>query len=273
MARNPFNATLIQRQDLTDELAIFRVKADSPVEDFKPGQYTTLGLLQTPEEAAKNPPSRTGKDNTRPKLILRAYSIASSPNVRDDYLEFFLVLVDDGELTPKLWQLKEGDRLFMGPKITGKFTLDDIPPGKDLVMVATGTGLAPYLSMLHTYRNTDRWRRFIVIHGTRLAQDLGYRAELEQIAREDPTVTYIASVTREPEDSPWQGLRGRVPNILQPANYHELVGAPLDPEQCHVFLCGNPAMIEQVCNDLQPFGFTVRDRNNPDGNVHFESYW
>ncbi|MEX0885942.1 MAG: hypothetical protein WD009_05840, partial [Phycisphaeraceae bacterium] len=109
MAKDPFNATLVERQDLTAELAIFRVRADAPVKDFIPGQYTTLGLYQSPEEAAKNPPSRTGKDNTKPKLILRAYSIASSPTVRDEHVEFFLVVVDDGELTPKLWQLKEGD--------------------------------------------------------------------------------------------------------------------------------------------------------------------
>lgn len=268
---DPLNATLLERRDLTDELAIFRIQPDSgQVAPFLPGQYTSLGLMETEEEAAARP-SRTGRP-TRPKLILRAYSIASSPKVRD-YLEFFLVLVKEGALTPKLWRLREGDRLYVSPKITGKFTLEKVPPGRDLVMVATGTGLAPYVSMLHTYRDTGLWRRAVVIHGTRLAADLAYRQELEQIAREDKSVVYIPTVTREPEGSPWQGMRGRVNTLIDPDRYHELVGSPLTPDQCHVFLCGNPDMIDQVAANLQQRGFVPRDRENPHGNIHFERYW
>ena len=268
---DPFNARLIERIDLNPELAIFRVAFDEgDIPEFEAGQYTTLGLLETPEEAAARA-QRTGKSD-KPKLILRAYSIASSPKVRQ-YMEFFVVLVKEGALTPKLWQLREGDRLFMGPKVTGKFTLDGVPEGKDLVMIATGTGLAPFLSMLHTYRGTGRWRRFVIIHGSRLSADLGYREHLETIASEDPSVIYIPAVTREPDTSNWQGLRGRVHVALEPATYRELVGAPLISEECHVFLCGNPAMIDQVTEDLTGRGFVTRDRDNPQGNIHFERYW
>ncbi|MEX0652779.1 MAG: ferredoxin--NADP reductase [Phycisphaeraceae bacterium] len=268
------NATLVSREDINEELAIFRVRPDSgEVPAFEPGQYTTLGLALTPEEADEVMPTRSGKPHAKPKLLVRAYSIASPPKQRA-YLEFFLVVVPDGALTPRLWKLREGDRLFMGPKITGKFTLDDIPPGKDLIMIATGTGLAPFLSMLHQYRHTNRWRRFVVIHGTRLAADLGYRAELERIAAEDPSVYYIPTVTREPNNSNWQGLRGRIHIALEPARYTEITeGGEITPEQCHVFLCGNPAMIEQVTAELGERGFVTKDRDHPEGTIHFESYW
>ncbi|MFW6032182.1 MAG: ferredoxin--NADP reductase [Phycisphaeraceae bacterium] len=265
------NATLIKRVDFNDELALFRVQPDAgEVPEFKPGQYSTLGLMESPEETGARA-RETGRA-PKPRPVLRAYSIASSAEERG-YLDFLIVLVPEGNLTPRLWQLGEGDRLILGPKITGKFTLDGIPDGKDLVAVATGTGLAPFLSMLRTYRGTGKWRKFVVIHGTRLAADLGYREELEQIAGEDDSVVYVPTVTREPETSNWQGLRGRVHVALEPETYERIVGQPLDAEQCHVLLCGNPAMIDQVSEDLAPLGFQVRNRENPEGNVHFESYW
>jgi len=95
---------------------------------------------------------------------------------------------------------------------------------------------------------------------------------METIAREDPTVVYIPLATREPADSPWVGRRGRVQTVLEPDTYHALVGAPLDPAQCHVFLCGNPDMIDAVQKLLEDRGFVTDDRTTR-GNLHFERYW
>jgi ferredoxin--NADP+ reductase len=139
-------------------------------------------------------------------------------------------------------------------------------------MVSTGTGVAPFMSMLRTYRGQNRWRRFVLINGVRVAADLGYRAELEQITREDPTVIYVPLATREPEGGSWTGLRGRVQTALEPATYQRLAGAPLDPAHCHVFLCGNPQMIDDVELLLGQRGF-VTDSRTGRGNVHFERYW
>lgn len=264
---DPLNATLIEREDLTDELAIFRIRYDDgEVPDFIPGQFTTLGFV-----ADDQPPPRPGRP-PRVKLIRRAYSIASSPLTRD-HLEFYVVEVEDGKLTPRLWNLKPGSRLFMDRRISGHFTLEGVPDGKDLIMISTGTGLAPYVSMLKTYRGTGRWRKFIIIHGTRLCCDLGYQAELERIAGDDPSVIYLPTCTREPEGSIWNGMRGRVHLALEPDFYQKLVGSPLTPEQCHVFLCGNPQMIDECESQLTARGFAVRNRQNPDGNIHFERYW
>ena len=160
------NASIDHWEELTDELAIFRLRPDDgQVPDFKPGQYATLGLPRSHppiHEPDKYPPG----DRRWQKLVRRAYSIASSPNERG-YLEFYVVIVEGGHLTPKMWQIKRGGRIWYDPRIRGKFTLDDVPEGKDLVMVSTGTGIAPYMSMLHTFRGQRRWRRLVMIHGVR----------------------------------------------------------------------------------------------------------
>lgn len=267
---DPYNARVVGRIDMTPDLAVFQIAyEDAEVPDFTPGQFATLGVIQpeTPEQAAKR--RRPG-----PKLLRRAYSIASSPKVKD-YIEFYIALVEEGQLTPKLWQLHEGDRLFMDTKIKGHFTMEDVPDGKDLIMVSTGTGLAPFLSMVDTYRDQPgRWNKLVFIHGVRYASDLGYRDKLEKLAAEDDSIFYIPAVTREPEDSDYDGPRGRCQTVLTQPILDELGGgAKLHPDHAHVFLCGNPAMIDQCEVELTQLGFTVKDRKNPDGNVHFERYW
>lgn len=266
-AADLLNATLIYREDLNPSLSIFRVKPDSgQVADFIPGQFAMLGLPrpEAPEDADK-PAGRV-------KLVRRAYSIASASTVRD-YLEFVIVVVEGGRFTPLLWNLKPGDRIFMDKLITGKFTLDPVPPNRNLVMVCTGTGLAPFMSMYRTYCEQPRWRRYIVMSGARKIVDLAYRDELERAARTDATMTYLPSVTREPPEAPWTGLRGRVPTFLEPARYAELIGEPLSPETTSLFLCGNPDMINDVEKLLAGYGFSTYSKKNPQGNIYFERYW
>lgn len=263
MTDEVLNATLIERHDLNEELAVVRIRPDwGEVDAFKPGQFAMLGF---PREEAPGPVGKI-------KFIRRAYSIASSPKVRD-HIELFVVLVEEGKLTPRLWTVPEGGRLWLDNRIKGEFTLDDVPNDKDLVLVSTGTGIAPFVSMLRTYHGENRWRKLVMINGVRRVRDLGYREELERIAAEDPSVVYIPLVTREPEDSHWAGLRGRVQAVLSNEGlYQELTGSRLDPEQCHVMLCGNPAMITGVEKDLHVRGFTTKTKKEP-GNIHFERYW
>lgn len=155
----------------------------------------------------------------------------------------------------------------MKPVAGGIFTLDEVPSGKDLVMVATGTRLGPYISMLRHFRGEHRWRKFVIIHGVRRVADLGYRGELEAAAKTDASVLYLPTVTRES----WPGLRGRVEDVLFTGLYPHRVGAPLSPEQCHVFLCGNPEMVEAVESELVARGFRKHKRREP-RNVHKEAY-
>ena len=261
------NASITERIDVNDDLAIYRVKPDGgPAPPFVPGQFITLGLpKQNPRDGQGDPTA------TRPKMYKRAYSIASSANELDT-MEFLIVLVDEGHLTPKIWKLHEGDRLWMNDRANGGFTLDGVPGDKDLVMVGTGTGLAPFVSMVRTFHGRPRWRRLVLVHGVRLAGDLAYRQELEGLAEADPTVTYVPTVTREPEGSAWAGVRGRVQSVLEPAAFKDLAGFELTPDGAHVFLCGNPKMITSVEEMLEQRGFVTQTKNQP-GNVHFERYW
>jgi ferredoxin/flavodoxin---NADP+ reductase len=265
---NPYNATLLEREDLNEALAIFKFRYDCGEEmNFEPGQFTTLGLID-PDA----PPTKLDSRRRGPKMIRRAYSIASPSTVKT-HLEFYVVHVDDGRFTTMLWELKPGDPLFMDTKIKGEFTLEGIPEGKDLIMVGTGTGLGPFWSMLNTYRHTGKWRRLVLLDGCRYMKDLGYFDKLSEIAAEDESIVYLPTVTREPDDAPWPGLRGRVHGILEQANFKKHSGVTLDPEQCHVMLCGSPQMIEEAGENLEELGFVTHDRNHPDGNIHFERYW
>lgn len=276
MPQDIHNATLIARDMAHEDLGFFRIKYnDHEVPAFEPGQFATLGLPDpTPPDPDK--PVRPGRG---PKLIRRAYSIAS-PSTQREHLEFYIVRVDDGKLTPTLWDVEVGQKLFMNKKIGGHFTLpsptksDDAPdPRRTFVMVGTGTGLAPFRSMYLTYKDQDRWDKFVLLDGCRVAQDLGYHDEMVQTAKEDERFVYLPTVTREPDGSDWSGRRGRVNALLEASAFKEAAGVEIDPETCHVFLCGNPAMIDQVEADLKDRGFVTHDRKNPDGGLHFERYW
>jgi len=270
------NATITERQDLTPSLCIVRVALDKGEHlPFEPGQFCMLGLPRLPVPGAPLPGvvETVGPPRPAMRLVQRSYSVASSGDERR-FREFYLVLVEKGQLTPRLWPMKPGDRLWMSEKAEGFFTLECVPADKDLVMVATGTAIGPYISMLRTFlaRGEKRWRRFIVIHGTRLADDLGYQGELEEIAKNEPSVLYFPIVTREPDESKWKGMRGRVQAMLDPHVYQKFVGEHLSPHNSHVFLCGNPDMIKETETHLVARGFTVHSRAKP-GNIHYERYW
>lgn len=259
------NASVVFRKDLTDFLCIMRVTPDSQeIPAFEPGQYAELAIPEIPVEGREEGPA------TR-KLVRRAYSICSAPSQRDS-LEFFIALVGHGRLTPRLWMEEEGGRVWLGPKIKGTFTLQDVPAGHDLLMVATGTGVAPFVSMLREFHGNGRWRRAALIHGCRYAADLGYVEEMTALAAADPTFHYIPMVTREPEGSPWPGRRGRVLTLFQQEDFLPLAGFPLDPQSTQILLCGNPEMIDSVQHLLSPRGFRVHTKKEP-GNIHFERYW
>ena len=275
--QDPLNATLIEKELFHDKLGIFRITYDQgEPKDFEPGQFANLALLP-PQEVVEAQAQGDGPKGRRPgriKLVRRAYSIASPPSEKR-WLEFYIVAVDQGALTPRLFDLEVGDRLFMDTKMKGHFTLSDVPDQKNLVTVATGTGLAPFLSMYKQYKSTPgRFAKFVFIHGVRFEEDLGYREAIEQMAKDDPRVVYLPAVSRAPKDSPYTGYRGRVTTMFSDGTYAQAVGKPLDPKQDHIFLCGNPAMIDQLEGELvERDGFTIKSPRQKDGNLHFERYW
>jgi len=187
-------------------------------------------------------------------------------------MEFYVRRVAQGELTPLLFELHPGDRLWMDSRIHGRFTLTGVPPDSNILMIATGTGLAPFVSMLRTYHGRQRWRRCVLLESASSASDLGYESELRRISRVDPTIAYHPTLTREPESSAWRGMRGRVQNWLEPTTFLRLAGDPLDPPLWKVFLCGNPEMIVSVTSLLSDLGFRRHRKSDP-GQIRTERYW
>ena len=266
---SPYNATLTGREEVNPQLVVLRVQPESALFDFKPGQFAVLGLLGREPRVAEATPEDSPADPD--KLIRRAYSIASS-SVERRYLEFYLTLITSGQLTPRLFALKHGSRLFLGPKATGVFTLDRVPPGKAVILIATGTGLAPYISMLRTMLVNDTQRRYVVLHGARFSWDLGYRGELETLARLRPNFTYIPSITRQDQDPGFRGQVGRIQALLEQGVVEREAGLELDPALADVFLCGHPDMINSVKGMLAARGFTP-DHGKQTGTIHVEEYW
>ena len=265
------NAIVAQRIEVSPGLIVLRAVPDGWVlPDFESGQFAVLGLSGT---APRHEVSDPEEDRADPgKVIKRAYSIASS-SVANEYIEFYIVLVRSGSLTPRLFALSVGDRLWLSPKVSGLFTLDEVPADQHILLISTGTGLAPYMSMLRSHLVCGEPRRFAVIHGARHSWDLGYRSELMTLDRMCSNFTYIAAISRpEEEPAPWAGETGYIQDVWQRRVLEESSEFRASPENTHVFLCGNPSMIVTMANLLNELGFKEHRRRDP-GTVHVERYW
>lgn len=272
MGEVKLQAILTQRIEVAPGLLIIQVTPDGwNLPEFKPGQFAVMGLPGTaPRCEGSEPEIDPPKDPA--KLIRRAYSIASSSR-SNRFLEFYVALVSTGALTPRLFQLKIGDRLWLSPKATGMLTLDRVPEDKNVVLVGTGTGLAPYMSMVRTFLERDQSKRFAVIHGAYHSWDLGYRDELAMMDRMSEVFTYVPTLSHPQEEHvPWEGHVGFVQSVISDGTLAGEWGFQLSPDDTHVFLCGNPNMIDGMIEMLEPLGFTEHTRKEP-GSIHVERYW
>ncbi len=182
-------------------------------------------------------------------------------------MEFYVALVTSGALTPRLFALNIGDRLWLGPKITGMFTFDQVPEDQNVVMIATGTGLAPYMSMLTTHLICGGPRRFAVLHGARHSWDLGYRSELLTLQHLCKNFSYSPVISRpQSEPVPWQGAGWLCPGPVEERRDCPAMGPAPSPDNTHVFLCGSPQMIDDTVAMLQNRRLqgTHEERTRPD---------
>ena len=240
-----YNAHVSRRVDLTESLAFVWVEFNEQPVSFEAGQYLTIGV------------------ESNGKLVQRPYSVASSPREMDEGYEYYVRLVTGGMFTPLLWRLDVGQGMSMkGPK--GKFVLEP-QDDRTHVFISSGTGIAPFISMMKTLLHDGGPRRAVVLHGASYEHDLGYRELLEAWQAEGTyPLTYVPTVSRpgSPENSRWGGRVGRVEAIV-PAVYDEL---DLTPDDSIAYLCGNPDMISAV-------EATLRERGFPEAQVKKELYW
>jgi ferredoxin/flavodoxin---NADP+ reductase len=266
------NAIVTGRIEAAPGLLILRVAPDGwELPPFVAGQFAVIGLpASAPRVALSDPEEPDGGDPNR--IIRRAYSITSASLARD-HLELYLNLVRSGELTPRVFALEMGDRLWLSRKLTGMFTLREVPPDRHVVLVATGTGLAPYLSMLRSELACGGPKRFAVLAGARHSWDLGYSAELYTMQRLCPNVTYLPIVSRpDAEPVPWGGHVGHVQRLWTDGALDRAWGFHPTPANTHVFLCGNPGMVDEMTATLEAEGFRVHGPHAP-GEIHVERYW
>jgi len=270
-SRQPgIRARLEARRDVAEGLAIFRVHLEADFA-FSPGQYATLWLTHGG------------------KTIPRPYSIASSPT-SPRTLEFYINLVEHGRLTPSLWEPGVVRALAAGTEDTtlvvtgphGRMVLEQ-EERRDLVLVASGTGLSPFMSMIRSEEErfqaspeTYERRRIYVIHGVSYSANLGYREELEALARRTLTeparalgLVYLPTISRPQMDRLWNGLTGRAETIFEGCGADDAarpldlevrttIRAMLRPDRHAVYVCGHPGTIDNTVRILSTLGFRPR---------------
>lgn len=249
-------------------MRIVRVKPVGwEIPEYKAGQFVALGLygLFPKCEAA----TEEFKEQEDDKLIKRAYSIASSST--QEYVEFYITLVHSGSLTPRIFSLKIGDKIWMGKKAVGMFTIDEIDSEQNVVLIATGTGVAPYMSMLRS-NALSRKGKVMVIHGASNSWDLGYSSELHLLESMFDNFSYYPTITM-PEEEPagWSGDVRFIQDIWMDHIVEKKWGIKPTPENTHVFLCGNPNMTNGMTAQLETEGYIEHSKKEP-GQIHVEKF-
>ncbi len=197
--------------------------------------------------------------------LLRAYSMASANH--EESLEFFSIKVADGPLTSRLQQIKEGDTILVGRKATGTLITDNLIAGKRLLLLSTGTGLAPFASLIKDPDVYERFETIVLVHGCRQVSELAYGEQLVARLREDELfgellqdkLIYYPTVTREPFRN-----RGRITDLIASSQLFDDIGAsPLNIDTDRIMMCGSPAMLEELRDMLGARGFEEGNHSEP----------
>ncbi len=236
---------------------------------FTPGHYARLGLGG---EAAGQPPASAADGSETAAgdgVVWRPYSMVSAAT--DEHLEFISVLVPGGAFSQRLAELRVGDPIRVDKAAFGFLTVDQLAPGRDLWMLASGTGLGPFVAILRDPAVWGRFERLILAHGVRRAGELAYRDEIEALAANagGAQLVYLPIVTREAGATP---LSGRIPQLLAAGALEAAAGATLSIEHSRLMVCGNPEMARELRQQLGALGFSTTRRGVP-GQMAFEKYW
>jgi ferredoxin/flavodoxin---NADP+ reductase len=242
MSEKWLTGTVVENRHWTETL--FSLRVEAPPLAFRAGQFVRIALDIDGERVA------------------RAFSFVNPPH--DPVLEFYGVIVPEGPLSPRLANLKRGDALYVAPNPAGFLVLSEVPDAETLWLISTGTGLAPFLSILRT---EDPWRRFrnvVLVHAVRYARELAYQAMIRATR-----ARYVTFVSRE---SVAGSLAGRIPAAIADGRLESAARLKLAPETSHVMLCGNPQMLKDASAALVARGMR-KHRRRSSGHITVESFW
>ena len=276
MSDNIQTVAVLSKTTWTPNLFSFTVSRPDSFK-FTAGQFVRLGVNPSHLNYYKQQ-GEAGNDVSNDALnedIFRAYSIVSSPF--DEVLEFFSIVIPDGAFTSQLQHLEVGDELLLNTMPFGFLTLARYqkPLPKDLWLLATGTGLAPFLSMLQDLKTWEDYEHIILAYSARSIEELAYVDKIKSLQEDFGSLVdnpakliFIPVVTREPIEG---ALTERLPKLLLDGTLQERAGIALDVDSTHVMLCGNPDMVEDTKETLKSLGLVMNRRG--EGNIAVENYW
>jgi len=240
----------------TDHLFSFKITREEAFK-FIPGQFARLGVKK--------------EDNT---IVWRPYSIVSADY--DEELEFYSIVVPDGEFTQNLKNIKINDDIYIDKTNYGLLTTDRFENGKDLWFLSTGTGLAPFISIMYDFSIWEQYDKVILVHCARQAEELTYQDTINEFYTHEyygelvkDKLKYVKIVTRENSGA---DLYGRITDLIENKKLEDFVGVPFTVENSRVMICGNPQMVDDTRKLLATRGLTISRRGNP-GNMAVENYW
>ncbi|WGZ92770.1 MAG: ferredoxin--NADP reductase [Candidatus Thiothrix putei] len=246
------NAEVLSNQRWTERLLTLRIRTEAL--PFTAGQFVTLRLPITTGEATE--------------LVAKSYSLINAPD--EEALEIFYNIVPNGKLSNALARLQPGDSLEISQPAKGFFVLDEIPAVPNLWMIATGTGLGPYLSILKTAQPWQRFQKIVLVHGVPLVKELAYAELIQAFATQHPEqFRFISCVTREANA---HGLEGRITTHLESGTLEQTAGTTITADDTHVMLCGNHNMLNDMKALLGNRGMQRHLRHKP-GHITTEQYF
>lgn len=228
---------------------LFSLRIAAPFSAFMPGQFVRVALDIDGERVA------------------RPYSVVSSPG--DDYLEIYFNIVPQGPLSPHLAELQAGDDIFVSDAANGFLTVAEVPPCKHLWLLATGTGVGPFLSILNSEQAWQRFEKIVLGYSVRDSSELSYREQIVAIEhRHSEQFVFVPFITRESVEG---ALNQRIPDSIDDGSFEDRAGITINQHDSHVMMCGNSAMISSVSECLEKRGMRKHRRREP-GHLTTEKY-
>lgn len=248
------NADILTIKRWTENL--FSLVLSAPIEPFYAGQFTKLALYDNTDILTK-------------KKIQRAYSYVNAPS--DKNLEIYIVRVLNGQFSNLLYNLQDGDKVFIKKKSFGFFTINEIPDCETLWMFATGTAIGPYCSILKEGKNLDRFHNIVLVHAVRYQNELNYLPLMKKLCQKYNGKLKIQTIISREQHK--ESLTGRIPFLINSKILEKKVGLSINPQNSHVMLCGNPFMVKDTYLSLQNNRNMQKHLRRKKGNITMENYW